>query len=176
MTTVMASQATGSDAARAAKHLLSPPFIASSASGLAVDLTVDGTASSLGPIASASGSAPPAYDKTRSVESFSKTQRLEPGSLINPTLQIHATEIVTHAVSSGFGVDAISARADVSIGSSEFLLTTNSLLPGGVLGVLGLALSASDIQSSSDASYVFGVNRSFLGGNAGFGSLRIGEP
>ncbi len=61
-----------------------------------------------------------------------------------------------------------------SIGSANFLLTVNPLFPGGLLGILGLSLTASDIRSSSEASYVFGMNKGFLAGDASFGSLKIG--
>ncbi len=179
MTLALPPHEAGQPKAAPATHPLPPPFrprspVSSSASGLSVDLTFNGSGFNLPPIAGVSGGAPPAYDKTRSIESFGKTQRLDPGSPSNPTLQTHATEVTTHAASRGFGVDAVSAHAGVSIGSSEFLLTSNPLCPLGLLGVLGLSLTATDVHSSSDGSFVVGANRGFLGGDASFGSLKIG--
>ena len=67
-----------------------------------------------------------------------------------------------------------SAQAGASIGSSTFLLTDNPKAPLGIAGILGLSFMATDIQVSADFSHVFGVNRSFVTGDASFGSLSIG--
>ncbi len=145
----------------------------SSADGLAVHLAPGGKALDFGPIAHVEGSAPPTYDKAQIVDHLDQTLSLEPGSSLNPTLQIHATGLGTNATSAGMGIDSVSATGEASVGSAEFLLTDNPLLPRGILSLLGLSVSASHIHSSATYSHIYGMDRSFVSGEAGFGSLSL---
>src|SRR5947209_19606070 len=110
------------------------PIPSSSADGLSVDLTFEKTGVHRSPVDWVSGSAPPAYNKTQTVGLLDKTLRLDPDSSVNPTLQMHATELDTNVASSGIAVDFVSAHGEASIGSSEFLLTSNPASPRGMLG------------------------------------------
>jgi len=144
----------------------------SSANAFAARLTFGGTKTSFGSLARVSGSASP-YDKTKHVHHLHKVLDLDPGSPFNPTLQLDEAGIQTNATSDGFGIDFISSRADAHIGSSNFVLPDYPFPPG-IIELLGMAFSATDINSSADFSHVFGSSQSFVTGGASFGSLSIG--
>ncbi len=146
----------------------------SSADGLAVHLTFDGKAADFGPVALVAGSAMPAYDRTGTVAQVDQTLSLRPGSLLDPSLHVIAADIDTEAASAGIGIDAVSARGEASIGSADFVLTDNPLLPRGILSLLGLSVSASHIDASATYSHVYGADSSFVSSSASFGSLRLG--
>ncbi|MBV9816162.1 MAG: hypothetical protein JO229_10490 [Alphaproteobacteria bacterium] len=152
------------------EHAKATPFISSSAYALSVDLTFDGSATHYGPIARVAGSAPPPYDQNDAVMRINDTLLLDPSNPINPTLSITATDIATRAVSAGFGVDFISASGQANLRTVGVVLTNNPPPPLGLLGILGLSLSATDIRSQADFSVVF-PNREFATGSASFGSL-----
>jgi hypothetical protein len=60
------------------------------------------------------------------------------------------------------------------IGSADFVLTDNPQLLRGVLGLLGLSVSASHVHATAEYAHVYGVDRSFVTGDASFGSLSLG--
>lgn len=150
------------------------PFIASSAYGLSVDLMLANRTVQYGPVGNVAGGAPPAYDETRTAARASGTLAFGPGSSINPTLQIDAADIATRAASQGFGVDFVSAHGGANISSVGLVLATNPRPPIGLLGLLGLSLSATDVHSTADFSTLFGANHNFATGDASFGSLTLG--
>jgi hypothetical protein len=147
------------------------PAISASSDGLSADFDDAGHVTNIGPLASASGSAPPAFDSKVAIGHLQRSVALDPPRLLGPTLGIDAQNMVDEAKSSGFGVDAISASATSDIASLHLLLTDNVL---STLAVLGLSVSATFIKASADASYVVGPNAGFLSGDARFGSLTIG--
>ena len=125
----------------------------------------------LGPVGQVYGAAPPAFNHSQKVHSFDQAYDLDAADTNRPTLNVAATNVVTDATSSGIGVDSIGVQATSDAATANFLLTD---YPKFALGVLGLSVSATLVHSESDASYVFGPDRCFLGGTASFGSLVIG--
>ncbi len=89
-------------------------------------------------------------------------------------MNIQASGIGTEAVSRGMGINSISASGTTDIGSADFVLTDNPLVPRGVLGLLGMSVSASHIHATAAYSHVFGVDKSFVTSDASFGSLSLG--
>lgn len=154
--------------------LTNQAVVSSSADGLAVHLSFDGRATQVGPIAHVRGSAEPAYDHTASVARLDRTLGLEPGNPLDPNLRIQALGIHTEAASAGMGIDSVSASGTANVDSANFVLTDNPLFPRGILGLLGLSVSASHIHAAADYSHVYGMNKSFVTGDASFGSLRLG--
>jgi hypothetical protein len=126
---------------------------------------------SLGPVGEVYGTAPPAFNHSRKVHSFDQAYNLDATDPNRPTLNIAATNVVTDVTSSGLGIDNVGIRATSDAASANFVLTD---FPKFALGILGLSVSATLVHSESDASYVFGPDRGFLGGEASFGSLVIG--
>ena len=112
-----------------------------------------------------------AFQQTRKIGAFSHSYNLDPTNPIHPTLQIDAADLVSSATSSGLGVDNVGTQATSDVASASFVLTDH---PPFAAGILGLSVSADLVHSASYASYVFGANRGFLGGDASFGSLTIG--
>jgi hypothetical protein len=148
--------------------------VSSSANGLAVHLSFDGKAAQAGPIARVRGSTEPAYDQTASVARLDRTLSLEPGNPLDPSLRIQASRIHTEAASGGMGIDSVSASGATDIGSAAFVLTDNPHSPGGILGLLGLSISMSHVHATAEYAHVYGMDRSFVTGDASFGSLSLG--
>lgn len=146
-------------------------LVLSSADALSGSLDVGSQQTSFGPVDLASGAAPPAFHQTRKIAAFDHSYSLTLPALTGPVLRIDATNLVDTANSSGFGVDSVSTQATSDLCSANILLTSNPRLG---LSVLGLSVSATFLHSASSASYVFGANRGFLGGDGSFGSLTIG--
>ena len=149
---------------------MAPPLVSSSADGLSGDLSVGRSQTSLGPVGLVGGTAPPAFDDLQTVPSFRHTYHLDRAHPSRLTLQLGAKGVADEASSAGIGVDDIGTEATASIDSAHFLLTDNPL---STLAIVGLSVSATSIKSSADASYVFGSDQGFLGGDASFGSLSI---
>ena len=154
--------------------VLNQAIVSSSADGLTVQLAFGGKTAHLGPVAPVRGSAAPAYDQTARVAQLDRTLSLEPGNPLDPNLRVQASGIKTEAASTGMGIDAVSANGAADIGSADVVLTDNPLSPRGILGLLGLSVSASHIHAAADYSHVYGMNKSFVTGDASFGSLRLG--
>jgi hypothetical protein len=147
------------------------PLISAASDGLSASFNDAGYVTDIGPLANASGSAPPAFDSKTTISALHRSIDLDPHSPARPTVTIDARTMVDEAKSAGFGVDDISASATSSIASLNLLLTDNPL---SALSVLGLSVSATFIKTGADASYVVGPNSGFLSGDASFGSLTIG--
>ncbi|MBV8613354.1 MAG: hypothetical protein JOY66_06220 [Acetobacteraceae bacterium] len=154
--------------------LTNQPIVSSFADGLTLHLSFDGKATQLGPIAQVRGSAAPAYDQTASVARLDRTLSLEPGNPLDPNARIQVSGTHTQAVSAGMGIDSVSAEGATDIGSADFVLTDNPLSPRGILGLLGLSVSMSHVHTTADYSHVYGVDKSFVTGDASFGSLSLG--
>jgi hypothetical protein len=156
-------------------NVSSPPMfsqqVLSSADALSGYLDGGSSQASFGPVGLVSGAAPPAFHQTKKLATFDDTYSVGATAASQSTLQIHATNLINSASSTGLGIDSIGTQASSEIGSANIVLTDNLST---TLSILGLSLSATLVHSDSDASYVFGPNRGFLGGDASFGSLTIG--
>jgi hypothetical protein len=146
-------------------------LVLSSADDLSGNLDVGNHRTSFGPVGLASGGAPPAFYNIRKIGAFDHSYNLNSPALSGPVLRIDTRNLVDSASSRGSGIDSISTAATSDAGSAHILLTNNLF---SALSLLGLAISAGFMHSESSASYVFGANRGFLGGDASFGSLSIG--
>ena len=146
-------------------------LVSSSADSFTGSLNADGFTTTVAPFAPVSGSAPPAYDQTKTVASFDHLYELTPSELNDLSLQVEAAHMFNAASSAGLGVDEIGANGMADFSSAHFLLT-DTLGPTG-LTALGLSVEATGVHTDSNSSFVFGPNRGFLAGDANFHSLTI---
>jgi hypothetical protein len=145
-------------------------LVSSSADSFTGSLNADGFTTTVAPFAQVSGSAPPAYDQTKTVASFDHLYELTPSELNDLSLQVQTAHMFNAARSAGLGVDEIGANGTADLSSAHFLLTDTV---GTGPTVLGLSVEATGVHTDSNSSFVFGPNRGFLAGDAGFHSLTI---
>ena len=145
-------------------------IVSSSADSFTGSLNADGFTTTVAPFAPVSGSAPPAYDHTKTAASFDHLYELTPSELNDLSLQVQATHMFNAASSAGLGVDEIGAKGTADFSSAHFLLTDTV---GTGPTVLGLSVEATGVHSDSNSSFVFGPNRGSLAGDASFHSLTI---
>ena len=144
-------------------------IVSSSADSLTGSLNADGFTTTVAPFAPVSGSAPPAYDQTKTVAFFDHLYELTPSESNDLSLGVQATQMFNAASSAGLGVDEIGANGTADFSSAHFLLTDTV---GTGPTVLGLSVEATGVHSDSNSSFVF-PDRGFLAGDASFHSLTI---
>ena len=149
---------------------MSSQDVLSEADSLSGSFVTGGHTTAFGPIGQVSGIAPPAFHHIVKIGAFGETFSLDPTSLIDPTLQINATDLTNTASSDGLGIDNISTQSTSDIASASIVLTG---AVSSTLEILGLSVAATFIHSNSSASYVFGPDRGFVSGDASFQSLSI---
>jgi hypothetical protein len=144
-------------------------IVSSSADSLTGSLNADGFTTTIAPFAPVSGSAPPAYDQTKTVAFFDHLYELTPSESNDLSLGVQATQMFNAASSARLGVDEIGANGTADFSSAHFLLT-DSVGTGPT--VLGLSVAATVVHSDSNSFFVF-PDRGFLAGDASFHSITI---
>jgi hypothetical protein len=145
-------------------------LVSSSADSFSGSLSADGFTTTVAPFAPVSGSAPPAYDQTKTVAFFDHLYELIPSEVNDLSLGVQIAHMFNAASSAGLGVDQIGANGTADFSSAHFLLTDTV---GTGPTVLGLSVDATQVKNDSNSSFVFGPNRGFLDGDASFHSLTI---
>lgn len=161
--------------ALAAAQAQTPP-LASNAASLQANFTADNMSTSLGPIAPAQGTAPPAYSDTVIVASYSGSVAvppLVPSPTIYPIVanfHASASKLRSHVESPGIGIDNASAsgRSDLATASLEI---ANPPGPS-VVPPPFLVVGAGGVSASASYDKVFPATATVTG-RARFGSLAI---
>jgi hypothetical protein len=159
------------DSGKTKEKPMASTLIIASANDIIGSVTAGSSTTLFGPVGAVNGSAPPAGTQTNKIASFERSYKLDPAAAAHATLAIDAKNLVDSVSSPGIGVDTIGLQSTSDIAALSLDLVANPL---SALAILGLSLSATLIHSDSNASYIFGVNRGFLGGDASFGSFSIG--
>lgn len=124
--------------------------LSSEANVLNAELTVDGKAVHIGPIANIGGHVPPkTYNNSISVSGYENTLTLLKSNATSLQFVITAEQL-DGKVSGGFGVDTLSSDGKATVGKTDIQLTVAPTKGAVVKPFLHLALTSGDAQTQFD--------------------------
>ncbi len=153
----------------------SDPAAASAAYDISAKFTSENMTTSLGPVNDVNGAAPPAYSKTKVLDSYDQSIAVPP-LVPSPSpypmvasFTAQAKHLRSHAASNGIQLDFVSATGDSQIRSANLQIVEPV---SSTLEELALGVNASAVADSASYSKVF-PNHVSVEGSASFGSLSI---
>jgi hypothetical protein len=146
----------------------------SNADAFSARFVMHGYSASLGPVASVSGAAPPAYYKGASLPSFGAVLHLPAAAVpvFGPAFYVDLGPLNDHVSGSTIGIDNYGSTANSKITSANLALNLDPLPPGQPVPVPPLQIAATGVQASASFNVVVPQLPS-TSGAASFTSLSV---